>query len=160
LRALDRRHLDATRRWANDPALARVLDRAWPISELEHDAWFNSLQGRRDCAYFAIERRDPAAHVGNIWVWDIDWRHRKAEIRIVLAPGVEGRGLGSESIDLLTAYAFDRLNLHRVFAYVLATNARARRAFEKAGFHVEGTLREDRWTGDRYSDVYVLGRLA
>jgi RimJ/RimL family protein N-acetyltransferase len=59
----------------------------------------------------------------------------------------------------MCAYAFERLNLHRVYAYVLAINPRARRAFEKAGFALEGTLREDRWAGDAYTDVYLLGRL-
>jgi RimJ/RimL family protein N-acetyltransferase len=39
-------------------------------------------------------------------------------------------------------------------------NPRARQAFEKAGFALEGTLRDDRWIGDGFSDVFVLGRLA
>jgi RimJ/RimL family protein N-acetyltransferase len=42
---------------------------------------------------------------------------------------------------------------------VLGINPRALRAFEKAGFAVEGVLKEDRWDGDRYCDVYLLGRL-
>ena len=41
-------------------------------------------------------------------------------------------------------YAFEQLGLHRVYAYVLAFNPPARRAFEKAGFALEGTLRDDR----------------
>ena len=42
---------------------------------------------------------------------------------------------------------------------VLAINPAARRAFEKAGFAVEGTLRADRWTGAGFVDTHVLGRL-
>lgn len=67
--------------------------------------------------------------------------------------------MGTEAISLLCAYAFERLNLHKVYAHVLAINPRARRAFEKAGFALEGTFREDRWTGEGYTDVYFLGRL-
>ncbi len=161
LEALSRRHLDATRRWANDAELARLLDRAWPVSEMEHDAWFAQLQQHRDRVYFAIETRIDGAHVGNIWLWDIDSRHRKAELRVVIGETQAlGSGIGSESIDLMCRFAFDRLNLRRVVAFVLSTNPRARRAFEKAGFQLEGTLREDRWTGADYSDVYLLGRLA
>jgi SAM-dependent MidA family methyltransferase len=52
---LDRRHLDATLRWANDPDLMALLDRAWPVSAAEHEQWFEALSGRRDRFYFAIE---------------------------------------------------------------------------------------------------------
>jgi diamine N-acetyltransferase len=161
LRALERRHLDATRAWANDAEMARLLDRAWPVSDMEHEAWFSALQKQRDRVYFAIENLSTGRHVGNVWLWDIDPRHRKAEVRIVLGDTEAlGRGLGSESIDLIANYGFDRLNLHRVFAFVLSTNKRACRAFEKAQFEVEGTLKQDRWTGKEFTDVFLLGRLA
>lgn len=161
LRALERRHLEATRVWANDPELARLLDRAWPVSDQEHEAWFADLRERRDRVFFAIETHDEGRHIGNIWLWGIDWRHRKAEVRVILGEATEfGKGYGSESITLLSQYAFERLNLHRLFAYVLAINPRARRAFERAGFVLEGTLRQDRWTGQEYSDVFLLGLLS
>jgi RimJ/RimL family protein N-acetyltransferase len=81
-------------------------------------------------------------------------------VRIVIGEAsAAGRGLGTESIGLLCDYAFQRLNLHKVIAYVLEINPRAKRAFEKAGFTCEGTLKADRWVDDRYTDVHILGRL-
>jgi RimJ/RimL family protein N-acetyltransferase len=156
---LDQTHLVLTRRWANDAELARLMDRARPVSEDEHLAWFAALQGREDCRYFAVV--DRAVHVGNVWLWAIDARHHKAEIRIVIGDaGARGRGVGTRAIDLVSRHAFDQLGLHRVYAYVLALNPRARRAFEKAGFVLEGTLRDDRRVDDGYVDAYLLSRLA
>jgi RimJ/RimL family protein N-acetyltransferase len=54
---------------------------------------------------------------------------------------------------------FGRFGLHRVYAYVLSINPAARRSFERAGFALEGTLRDDRWTEDRFVDSYLLGRV-
>jgi RimJ/RimL family protein N-acetyltransferase len=160
LRPLDRRHLEQTRVWANNLDLARLLDRARPVSDAEHERWFTALAAQTDAVYFAIETGAEGRHVGNVWLWGIDARHHKAEVRIVLGePTQQGRGLGSEALQLLCVYAFERLNLRRLYAYVLGTNPRARRAFEKAGFQTEGVLREDRWVGDRYADVFLLGRL-
>lgn len=160
LRPLEGRHLEQTRAWANDPELSQLLGRARPVSDAEHEQWFATLHQRTDCLYFAIETNSDVRHIGNIWLWDLDWRHRRAELRVVIgAMDQLSRGMGTEAISLLCAYAFARLNLHKIYAYVLATNPRARRAFEKAGFILEGTLREDRWTGEGYSDVYFLGRL-
>jgi RimJ/RimL family protein N-acetyltransferase len=156
---LERGHLAATKAWANDPELIRLLNRARPVTDDEHEQWFVSLSGRQDCLYFAVEAADEGVHVGNVWLWDIEPRHRRAEVRILIgAPGPPGSGLGVESIDLISRYAFERLDLHKLVAQVLAINPRALGAFEKAGFEIEGVLRADRWTGDEFVDVYALGR--
>ena len=158
--ALDRAHMARTRAWANDPEIARLMDRARPVSEPEHEAWFQSILTRDDCVYFAVEQAEGGAHVGNVWLWAIDGRHHKAELRVVIGDSAaRGHGTGTEAIELLCRYGFERLNLHRVYAYVLAINPAARRAFERAGFALEGTLRDDRWTGDRYTDTFLLARL-
>ena len=154
----DRRHAEQTRVWVNDPDLACLLDRSRPVSDADHERWYAGISGRDDCVFFAIET--DGVHAGNVWLWGIEPRHRKAEVRILIGPNEhQGKGLGSAAISLLASYAYDRLNLHRLYAYVLSTNPRARRAFEKAGFALEGILRQDRWVGDRFADVFLLGRL-
>ena len=157
---LNRPHLARTREWANDPELMRLMDRKQPVSPVEHEAWFASLPRRADCAYFAIETVDGRAHIGNVWLWDIDRRHRKAELRVVVGDrDARGKGLGAEAIDRLCRYGFEKLDLHRVYAYVLGINPSARKAFEHAGFSLEGTLRDDRWAVDRFIDSYLLARV-
>jgi RimJ/RimL family protein N-acetyltransferase len=159
LRPFERRHLARTLQWTNDPELARLLGRVRPVSDEEHHGWFAGLADRTDTLYFAIETSDDR-HVGNVWLADIDRRHDKAEIRIVIGdPTCIGRGLGAHAIDLVANHAFTALRLHRVYAYVLAFNQRARRAFEKAGFTLEGVLREDRRSDGEYVDVFVLARV-
>jgi RimJ/RimL family protein N-acetyltransferase len=158
---LARVHLARTRMWANDPDVIRLMNRDRTVSESEHETWFESIRHREDCAFFAIEIGEPAAHVGNAWLWAIEPRHRKAELRIVVGdPFARGRGVGAEAIDLLCRYGFEQLNLHRIYAYVLAINPAGRRAFERAGFGLEGTLRDDRRTADGFSDTYLLARLS
>jgi RimJ/RimL family protein N-acetyltransferase len=166
---LGRAHLARTKAWANDPELMRLMDRSQPVTDAEHEAWFEALGRREDCAYFAVETAAPnpkgpglriPQHVGNVWLWEIDARHRKAELRIVIGEHeARGQRLGVEAIDQLCRHAFDHLGLHRIYAYVLTINPMARRAFERAGFVVEGTLREDRWTGERFVDAFLLARL-
>lgn len=158
---LDRRHLARTRTWANDPDLMRLMDRARVVSEAEHHAWFEALARHDDRAYFAIETAGEALHVGNVWLSAIDRRHRKAELRVVIGDATaRGRGIGIAAIDRMCRHAFDELNLHRIYAYVLAINPAALRAFERAGFAIEGTLRGDRWTGDAFVDTYLMARVS
>jgi RimJ/RimL family protein N-acetyltransferase len=157
LAAFDKRHLAQTLRWTNDPELARLMDRPRRIDEDEHARWFDSLPSRSDTVYFAIE--EDGQHVGNVWLAAVDRRHRKAEVRIVLGSTAANRGCGTRAIELIADHAFTTMGLNRVYAFVLAFNPRARRAFEKAQFVLEGTLREDRFNGAEFVDTFVLGRL-
>ncbi len=157
----DRRHVDRTFLWFNDSDLARMLNRRKSIDLAEHMRWFESLKDRQDCLYWAIETCDENKHIGNVWLRDIDPEHRKAEVSILIGDREAlGKGLGYMAVELLTEYAFNHLGLHRLYSNVLAFNTRARRAFEKAGFKLEGRLRQDRWLGDCYEDILIMGKLS
>lgn len=139
----------------------RLMDRQRTVSAPEHEAWFASVVRSDVCAYFAIESVDEGVHVGNVWLWAIDQRHRKAEVRVVIGDTIaRGKGMGAEAIDQLCRHGFDQLSLHRLYAYVLSINPGARRAFERAGFALEGVLRDDRWADDRFVDTYVMARVS
>lgn len=157
LRPFDRQHLAATLAWANDPELARLLNRTSSIDDDEHERWFLSLARRPDTRHFAIE--SGGRHIGNVWLAAIDQRHRKAEVRIVIGLDDVEKGSGARALTLVAEHAFSTLGLRRLYAYVLAFNLRAKRAFEKAGFELEGTLRQDRLSAGVPVDVFVLGRV-
>src|SRR5688500_11392438 len=71
-----------------------------------------------------------------------------------------GRGLGTEATTLMLEHAFGRLGLHRVGLSVFSYNLRAIRAYEKAGFRMEGRLREAISRDGRYWDEVQMGILA
>ena len=51
------------------------------------------------------------------------------------------------------------MKLHKIYAYIPATNPMARRAFKNAGFEVAGTLKEDQCIERQFANVYMLGNL-
>lgn len=78
---------------------------------------------------------------------------------IIGEKGYTGQGYGSEAINLISSFAFNQLNLNRRCAYLLNNNPRAKRAFEKAGFSVEGVLISDRFSEGKDLDKYLLARV-
>src|SRR5690242_12078873 len=84
LRPLDHSHAEKTRQWVNDAELARLLGRARPVSDREHEEWLTAVGKREDCVFFAICEREGGRHIGNVWLWNIEPRHQKAELRIVI----------------------------------------------------------------------------
>jgi RimJ/RimL family protein N-acetyltransferase len=79
--------------------------------------------------------------VGTVGLHGIVREHRHAEIAYDLAPGQWGRGLAGEACMALARWSFANLNLARIHAHVLDTNARSIRVLEKCNFQYEGTLR-------------------
>lgn len=157
--AFEEAHADNTLAWVNDPEIAAFVNRIKPVTEAEHQEWYQSIIKRSDVFMFAVVDKG-GKHLGNVWLFDVDNYHRRAEVRILIGEkSAQGRGVGCEALQLISRFAFEMANLHKVFAYVLATNPRAKRSFEKAGFSQEGLLKADRWSAGQYVDVYVMGLL-
>jgi len=147
--------------WLNTVEAASQLARALPVTPLEHRNWYESLVGRQDAVVFAVYPEEDSRYIGNVWLWGIHPIHRNAELRIFLGdPEARGLGYGTDACRVLLDFAFRRLNLHKVHVFVLASNPRARRTFEKAGFREEGLLRDEFYVDGSYRDVFRMSALA
>lgn len=128
--------------------------------------WLDGLSGHHDRADWAVilrEGQDNAQerYLGEVVLNDLDPDNGSVGFRIALAPAdVLGLGYGTEATRAVVAHAFDDLGLHRVELEVYAFNPRAQRAYEKAGFTVEGRRRDAlRWDGE-WVDAVTMGLLA
>lgn len=83
--------------------------------------------------------------------------YRSWEFRIFKEP-TDG-GVGSECTRLITKYAFDRLNAHRVWGGTHADNIGMQKCFLKAGYKEEGRLREELFCFGKYADAVRYGIL-
>ena len=99
-------------------------------------------------------------HIGNCGLEGTDPTNRNACFGIFIGePDARCQGYGTEATKLLLEYGFQELNLHRIYLTVFSFNDRARRSYEKAGFVLEGTRREDYYRHGRYHGTHVMGIL-
>ena|ERR1700722_18255350 len=68
-----------------------------------------------------------------------------------------GRGIMTAAIKLMTAYAFENLDIIRIQAGVLGNNPRSMRTLEKAGFVKEGILKNSMVKNGVILDEHVYG---
>jgi RimJ/RimL family protein N-acetyltransferase len=121
---------DALFAWINDRELVELSAVFRPVSRAEHDAWFHSVRTRDDVAIYAI--REDGALVGTC---QLILEGREAELRIRIGVRTaQGRGIGTWAVGELVRRGFEELGLERIWLQVFAVNARAIRAYEKAGF--------------------------
>ncbi|MND63240.1 putative ribosomal N-acetyltransferase YdaF [compost metagenome] len=92
----------------------------------------------------------------------IGYIHREndcAEVGFLFAPEAQGQGYGYESLRALCDFAFEQGGIRRLTATVTAGNIASRRLLEKAGFVLEGELRECFWLSGGWHNDWVFGLL-
>lgn len=98
--------------------------------------------------------------IGVTGLYKINAVTRSAEFRILIGdPNYWSKGVGTEVTMLVLAYAFEVLNLHKVWLGVTADNVGAIRAYEKAGFQTEGRLRAEVYRNRTYYDALRMSIL-
>lgn len=162
LRPIEREDLPRFVEWFGDPEVRRYLGVTLPFSLAQEERWFEALQERlekQEAVVLTMETSD-GVHIGNISLFDINWKDRHAELGIAIGEkGYWGQGYGTDAIRTMLGVAFGELNLHRVFLRVHADNARGIRCYEKVGFQKEGILRESVFRQGVYQDMIMMGIL-
>lgn len=146
--------------WLNDPATVDQTEQSGRTHSLESvTAYVEETLRAPDALIWRIVAA--GAHVGNLRLSGIHRLHRRASIALIIGePETRGRGLGTRAIRLAADHALHRLGLNKVTAGLYATNTASRRAFEKAGFQLEATLRRHAWHEQGFVDVLQMARFA
>jgi diamine N-acetyltransferase len=163
LRAVERSDLPKFHEWLNDPEVTRGLAMYLPLSMGDEEKWFERVtQAEPDQRALAIEVKDRQTWrlVGNAGLFNLEWNNRSAEFGIFIGDKSRwDKGYGTEALELILRHGFDTLNLHRIYLRVYASNPRARRSYEKAGFVLEGSMREAVFRRGKYDDVHLMSVL-
>ena len=101
--------------------------------------------------------RKDSSHIGNISLQHIDYINRSAEIAWMISE--QGKGAGTEAGNQVIDYAFNILNLNRVWCGCVKENIGMVRVAEKLGMKQEGVSREAFFLEGRYTDVIQFGIL-
>lgn len=146
--------------WINDRDLVLFNAPYRPVHEASHREWVKGLAQRRDVVAFGVRMKKGSKLIGVCQLTGINPVSRSADLQIRLGQAsARGKGLGLEAVRLLLAFGFGDLNLHRIALQVFATNTRAIRTYEAAGFRHEGTLRDAAFIDGRFVDIRVMAAL-
>ncbi|MFD1411802.1 GNAT family N-acetyltransferase [Lapidilactobacillus gannanensis] len=98
--------------------------------------------------------------IGENVINEIDWANRCANYRIaIFQPQARKHGLGTWAIQQNRDFAFEQLHLHRLELDVFSFNSRAQRAYQRAGFQLEGRRREAIRIDDHYADDLLMAAI-
>lgn len=109
---------------------------------------------------WGIELKSEPGLIGTcgLFAWNEKWH--KCLLGYELAPGVEGKGVMREALEVALDWGFRAMQLNRIEAQVHEQNLRSLSLLAKLGFVQEGRLREVAYWGGRHHDLLQLSLLA
>ena len=144
-------------RWRNsDFVRSRFIYRE-EFDEETHNNWMKTMVDTGKVVQFIIYEKTTDRKIGSVYLRDIDNDNKKCEFGIFIGEeDMLGKGYGKEAARLITNYAFNDLNLYKVYLRVLADNKRAYNSYCSSGFVEEGIAKNDVWINGKPRDVIFM----
>jgi len=149
--------------YRNDPEVARY--QSWDsFDEREARAFIREMASGQpgepgDWFQFAIESKELGGLVGDCALQVDGQEPYRAELGFTLASEHQGKGFASEAVSRLLDYAFESLDLHRIFAIADCRNKPSWTLLERVGLRREGHFLESVWFKGEWSDEYLYAVL-
>lgn len=147
--------------WLADPEINRYLESRFTAHDrASTEAYVASMLESERSLMLGIRSAKLDRHVGNIKLGPIDSHHSLGEIGIMIGDREAwGRGIASQAIAMLSEIAKEQLGLRRLTAGCYESNIGSRRAFERAGFVVEGVRPAHFLLDGKPEGLVLMGRL-
>ena len=135
----------------------------WSINELERSSFVKRVRmferlSHNDQSYsFLIFKSDNEDFIGEVNISNVQRGIiQSCTIGYWIAKDCEGKGMMSESLELVKEFIFNELKLHRIEAACLPHNMPSLKVLLKNGFIKEGTARKLLKINDKWQDHTVL----
>jgi len=132
---------------------------SFPVSGLNQEEWIKSLKPNDSILRCMIGKKEDDKAIGTVILSDIDYKNGTAEIHIKLGNQTRSKGFGTETVNLISSYAFNELRLNCVYAHVNDYNEKSQKLFEKCGFKEDGILRDRIFKKGKYHSVHIYSLL-
>lgn len=146
-------------KWLNDKKINKLLQiRYQSHNKKSLNNWIVKLFDSNDNLLFGIFLKKEKLHIGNIKA-KINFQHLRAEIGILIGlRTLHGKGYGSQSINLLCNFLFDKLKLKKIYAGSLDSNIASQKVFKKSKFKIEAKLINYRILNKKFVNEIIMSR--
>lgn len=160
LQAIKEEDLPKLFSWINTPQIVQWSASYRPVHFSNHREWFENIAKAQDKVIFAVSKNENDELIGMVQLIDINPAFQNAELVIRIAPEQErGKGYGQEATKIILDYAWNTLNLHRVWLRVFQDNSPAIKCYEACGFSYEGCMKDSAFINGSWKNIVIMGIL-
>jgi RimJ/RimL family protein N-acetyltransferase len=163
----DRHWFQMVAAWINDPRVNQTLVTAipWPLEAPDASSWLPTGEPLMAFLIAPVSANQTGGRglvdhpVGLCHFHSYDHETRSIKIAILIEPASQGRGYGTEAVRLLVDYAFETFDLNRICLSAFGNNPAGLRAYERAGFRLEGVRRRVWYRAGAWHDDVMMSVL-
>lgn len=148
-------------RWRNSWDVKKSLYSQEDLTAQQHLEWMERNEKTHSSYQFIIVctmEDGTSLDIGTIFIKNINVRNRKGEFGIFIGePSAKGKGYAAQATAQILRFAFEQLDLNRVYLSVFSDNLPGIRAYLQAGFLIEGELKQDFLRYDGFADITLMG---
>ena len=155
LRSVEEEDLITLVTWRNNPDLKKYFREYKELSIFAQKKWFNEiLHPDNSTLMFSIIDIEKNELIGACGLCYINWINRNAEMSIYIGKNALyiDNYYAADTVTILLEYAFNQLNLHRIYVEVFDFDSKKQKLLEEFGFTREGIFRENHWYNGRWND--------
>ena len=161
LRALEHSDLLRLVKWRNADDIFPWFFSDIHLAESEQFIWFERYLHAPTERMWIIEPKERHIAIGCLGLVNIDRHHQVAELsRVMVADhDYRNRGICTDAVRTIVAFAFEEMNLNRIYIRTMVSNEAALKLYLAADFKMEGIERQAVWKGGNFKDVAIMAVL-
>lgn len=129
-------------KWLNDPEITRYISSLGEISLAAEKEYLKKMKSEPSKIMWSIYTK-AGKHIGSTDLHNLSMQHKRTSWGIMIGDKSEwNKGYGADTLNIVKAYAFDKLGLNRFELEVFHKNAAGIKCYGKCGMKKEGIKRK------------------
>ncbi len=144
--------------WLNDKDVTNGIEAGvFPSTYEDIEDYVRSAGAGKDSVLFGIFSRENNTHIGNIRISSINYINSTCMLGIIIGEeSGRGKGYGTQACKLACDYAFDVLNISKIWLFVFEDNLAAKKMYENLGFIEEGFLKDHFFKNGKHIGAHIM----
>lgn len=163
LSAIEESDLEQLRQWRNLPEYRKHFREYREISTTMQSKWFNNVVNNDNSTImFSIHDIETNELLGCCGLCYINWVHRYSDLSLYIGKDecyIDNEGIAEESCKLLFNYAFNELNLNKIWTEIYEFDNKKYDLYMNMEFKQDGFLREQYFYDGKWWGSYILSLL-
>ena len=148
--------------WRNQSEFRKFFREYRELNSTQQENWFNQkVLGDKSTVMFSIIDLKTSELLGACGLCYIDWINRNADFSIYIGKDnlYIDEKYAIDAAKTMMKYAFEELNLHRLWSEIYSIDDAKKNFFTSLGFELEGMHKETHWTEGHWVDSLYYGTL-
>ncbi len=165
LRKIEKEDLESLKEWRNRSSYRRNFREYRELNIDDQLKWYDRfVMNDVGTLMFSIVDLQSNTLIGACGLCYINWIQRNADLSLYIGKDdiyidTERGGFAWDSMDTLFQYAFNELNLHKIWTEIYVIDERKKILFDNFGMHQDAVLRDNYFHNGKYIDSYIFSIL-